>query len=54
MSSSKVPMFIAGTLFVMFSYGIYDYMTGFEENACDMTFMYEYPQFLVSAFNNML
>ena len=47
-SRSNVPIYISIFLFLCFGYGIYDYFTGFEENGCEMTYMYEYPQFVVS------
>ncbi|XP_043245683.1 GPI inositol-deacylase-like [Amphibalanus amphitrite] len=43
---SAVPIYISIILFVCFVYGIYDYLTGFEENGCALTYMYEYPQFV--------
>ena len=45
---SSVPIYISILLFLCFGYGIYDFLTGFEENGCEMTYMYEYPQFVVS------
>jgi len=44
--SNTVPVVMALTLFSLFMYGFYDFLTGYEDNGCDMTYMYEYPQFV--------
>lgn len=31
--------------------GVVRYITDFEENTCDMTYMFEYPQYVVRKYN---
>jgi len=44
-SKSIVPFFIMITL--LYILGIARYITDFEENTCEMTYMFEYPQYVV-------
>lgn len=38
----------SGIVFVIFVLGIHNFLISNEENGCDMTYMIEYPQFVVS------
>ncbi|KAL6261826.1 hypothetical protein P5V15_006911 [Pogonomyrmex californicus] len=49
---SLAPFFITLTLFYIF--GVARYITDFEENTCEMTYMFEYPQYVrISLKNNI-
>jgi hypothetical protein len=39
-------------LFLVFLIGSYDYVRNVEDNKCEMTFMFEYPEFIVSNLNH--
>lgn len=52
-SSSAMAAFnlfiaISGVVFAFFVLGIHNYLTAHEENSCEMTYMFEYPQYVVS------
>lgn len=32
----------------LFFYGLYDYLTNYESNSCEMTYMWETPEYIVS------
>jgi glycosylphosphatidylinositol deacylase len=38
----------SGIVFVIFMLGLHNFLTNNEENGCEMTYMFEYPQFVVS------
>jgi hypothetical protein len=42
----------SGIVFVVFILGLHNFFTDYEENGCDMTYMFEYPQYVVS-FDNV-
>jgi glycosylphosphatidylinositol deacylase len=42
----------SGIVFVVFVLGLYNFLISNEENGCEMTYMIEYPQFVVS-FGNL-
>jgi len=42
----------SGFVFVIFLLGLHNYLISNEENGCEMTYMIEYPQFVVS-FGNL-
>jgi len=42
----------SGFVFVIFMLGLHNFLISNEENGCEMTYMIEYPQFVVS-FGNL-
>lgn len=42
----------SGMVFVIFILGLHNFLTDNEENGCEMTYMFEYPQYVVS-FDNV-
>jgi glycosylphosphatidylinositol deacylase len=42
----------SGFIFVIFMLGLHNFLISNEENGCEMTYMIEYPQFVVS-FGNL-
>lgn len=44
---------ILGFILGLFCVGVYDFLKNVEPNGCEMTYMFEYPQYLVS-FNDAL
>lgn len=44
---SKITWILAA-FFIAFLYGLHNYMFKNETNLCDMTYMYQFPQFIVS------
>jgi hypothetical protein len=42
----------SGIVFVIFMLGLHNFLTNNEENGCEMTYMFEYPQF-VASFGNL-
>lgn len=42
------------TVFLVFVLGSYDYFKNVESNKCEMTWMFEYPEYIVSIFNKLL
>jgi hypothetical protein len=42
----------SGICFIIFMLGFHNFLTNNEENGCEMTYMFEYPQFVVS-FGNL-
>lgn len=35
------------TIFALYILGLSNYLTDFEKNTCEMTYMFEYPQYVV-------
>lgn len=47
-----IIFFLFLMLFLLFYIlGVVRYITDFEENTCDMTYMFEYPQYVVGKYN---
>lgn len=45
LSIALAVIFITAT--ILYILGVVRYMTDYEENTCDMTYMFEYPQYVV-------
>ena len=45
--AAPIPFSIAVVIFSIVCAGIYDVLTNFEDNGCEMTYMYEYPKYQV-------
>ena len=48
MAAFNLFVAVSGVIFVFFILGIHNYLTAHEENSCEMTYMFEYPQYVVS------
>jgi len=48
MAAFNLFIAISGVVFAFFVLGIHNYLTAHEENSCEMTYMFEYPQYVVS------
>ncbi|PSN32852.1 hypothetical protein C0J52_10314 [Blattella germanica] len=46
MAAINVFVVLSGIVFVIFLLGFHDFLTNNEENGCEMTYMFEYPQFV--------
>lgn len=42
---------LSSIVFVVFMLGLHNFLISNEENGCEMTYMFEYPQFVVSFAN---
>lgn len=42
------PTIVSFIATIFFLLGVHHFITNVEENGCEMTFMFEYPQFVVS------
>lgn len=51
---AAINLFAIFSGFVSFTFiiGLHNFLTNNEENGCEMTYMFEYPQYVVS-FNNL-
>ena len=47
-TNAVLKSLVAFCFFLWFIFGLHGYFSDFEENKCQMTYMYEYPQYLVS------
>lgn len=50
---AAINLFAAFSGFVFFTFilGLHNFLTNNEENGCEMTYMFEYPQYVVSFSN---
>lgn len=48
---SKVCIVVALIALIIYLYGVLITITAQEKNTCEMTYMFEYPQFVVSNFS---
>lgn len=56
LQTKSILFYIIFFLFLMlillfYILGVVRYITDFEENTCDMTYMFEYPQYVVRKYN---
>jgi len=49
---SMVPFFIM--IILLYILGVARYITDFEENTCEMTYMFEYPQYVVCRYTDYI
>lgn len=47
-----VILSISVSIFLLYIIGAARYLTDHEENTCEMTYMFEYPQYVVCSFEN--
>jgi len=47
MTSVRLKSFLLTVIVGVLSVGLYDFMTNFETNGCEMTYMYQQPKFKV-------
>ncbi|KAF4523660.1 hypothetical protein B566_EDAN006030 [Ephemera danica] len=46
MAICNLFVFVSGITFAFFMIGLHNYLTAKEENSCEMTYMFEYPQYV--------
>ena len=46
------PIALSVSVFIIsiVAYGIHDLLTNFEDNGCEMTYMFEYPEYQVKTY----
>ncbi|XP_059471250.1 GPI inositol-deacylase [Neocloeon triangulifer] len=52
MAAFNLFIAISGVIFALFVLGIHNYLTAHEENSCEMTYMFEYPQYVKIALSD--
>jgi len=48
MMASPTKFALLCGLLAMFCFGVYDVLKNYEDNACEMTYMFEMPEYMVS------
>lgn len=51
MMASPLRFTVLVLILGMFCYGVYDILTNDESNGCEMTYMYEIPEYMVGCFS---
>ena len=49
--AAPIALSISVVIISIIAYGIHDLLTNFEDNVCEMTYMFEYPEYQVMPLN---